>query len=239
MGRLTAKPEVNSAKGTNVGHFTVAVNRPKREGKDDEADFIRVTVFGKTAENAEKYLDKGSSVFVTGRIQTGRYENKDGDNVNTCDVIADSVKFLKDIGSSSFNEATLIGRLTADPEISYTATNNTCVAKFTLAVDRPKRNGEDKGADFIRTTVFGKTAENIEKYISKGRQIAVTGPLQLGSFENKEKKKVYIHDVIAGNVEFLGSGNGNSAKKADDLVDLPDGIQDSWDWDENPSDDEF
>ena len=63
-----------------------------------------------------------------------------------------------------------IGRLTADPELRYTQ-SNTAVCRFALAVDRPFRQGEQKQADFIRITVFGKQAENCGRYLAKGRQI--------------------------------------------------------------------
>lgn len=102
------------------------------------------------------------------------------------------------------NNVTLIGRLTADPELSYT-NNQTAVCHFTLAVNRMKK---EDGADFIRITAWGKQAENCEKYLSKGRQAAVQGRIQTGSYTNKEGAKVYTTEVVASNVEFLGGGSG-------------------------------
>lgn len=238
MGHVTAKPELTDTKGgTKVCRFNVAANRPKRNGEDQGTDFFRVTTFGKTAENCAKYLDKGAGAAVKGRIQTGSYENKDGNKVNTVDIVADKVTFTK---GGNENDSTLIGRLTADPDISYTATSNTCVARFTVAIDRPKRNGEDQGADFIRVVVYGKTAENCEKYLSKGRQVAVSGELHLESYENKEGVKVNTHEVVASNVEFLGSGNGGKkVEKKEDLEDLPDTFDSQSDgWDDIPEDDD-
>lgn len=103
------------------------------------------------------------------------------------------------------NSVALIGRLTRDVELSYTP-QQTAVGKFTLAVDRPKRNGEDAGADFIRITVFGKQAESCNRYLSKGRQAAVTGRINTGSYKNKNGDTVYTTDVIAERVEFIGGG---------------------------------
>ena len=108
------------------------------------------------------------------------------------------------------NSVVLIGRLTRDPELSYTPNTQTAVAHFSIAVDRPRRNGEDAGADFIRITVFGKQAETCDRYLNKGRQVAVLGRIQTGSYKNREGVTVYTTDVIADRVEFLGSGNGNS-----------------------------
>lgn len=97
------------------------------------------------------------------------------------------------------NSTILMGRLTKDPTITYT-TDNKAVAKFTLAVDRI---GE--GADFISCVAFGKTAEIVEKYITKGTKILLNGRIQTGSYTNKDNVKVYTTDVIANNIEFCES----------------------------------
>lgn len=104
------------------------------------------------------------------------------------------------------NNVILIGRLTRDPELRYT-TSQMAVATFTLAIDRPVKAGKEKEADFPRVTVFGKTAENCEKYLAKGRMVAVQGSLQTGSYTNKDGATVYTTDVIANRVEFLEWGD--------------------------------
>lgn len=101
------------------------------------------------------------------------------------------------------NKVILTGRLTAKPELNYTQ-SQMAVTKFTIAVDRFSK---DKGADFIRVTVFGKQAENVCRYMDKGRMIAVEGSLQTGSYKDRDGKTVYTQDVIANHTEFLG---GNS-----------------------------
>lgn len=106
------------------------------------------------------------------------------------------------------NNVVLIGRLTRNPEVTKrNEEGNPTVANFTLAVDRPKRQGEEQSADFIRIVVFGKTAATVDSYLAKGRQVAVLGRIQTGSYE-KEGTKVYTTDVVADRVEFLGSPNG-------------------------------
>jgi single-strand DNA-binding protein len=99
------------------------------------------------------------------------------------------------------NNVTLIGRTTREVELRYT-TSQTAVARFSLAVERPVKDGEKK-ADFPNIIVFGKQAENCEKYLAKGRKVAVQGRLQTGSYEDKDGKRVYTTDVIAERVEFL------------------------------------
>ena len=99
------------------------------------------------------------------------------------------------------NNVILIGRTTREVELRYT-TSQTAVARFSLAVERPVKDGEKK-ADFPNIIVFGKQAENCEKYLAKGRKVAVQGRLQTGSYEDKDGKRVYTTDVIAERVEFL------------------------------------
>lgn len=111
------------------------------------------------------------------------------------------------------NNVILIGRLVRDPELRYTSGSQMAVCKFTLAIDR--RSREEKKTDFPNVICFGKTAENCEKFLAKGRKVAVQGRLQTGSYE-KDGVKHYTTDVIADNIEFLewGEKNGESAKES-------------------------
>ena len=113
------------------------------------------------------------------------------------------------------NNVILIGRLVRDPELRYTSGSQMAVCRFTLAIDRRVKQGEEKKADFPNVICFGKTAENCEKFLAKGRKVAVQGRLQTGSYE-KDGVKHYTTDVIADNVEFLewGEKNGESAKES-------------------------
>lgn len=113
------------------------------------------------------------------------------------------------------NKIILIGRITKDPELKNVGANNTANTRITLAIDRP---GKDAGTDFINVSVWGTQAENVCKYLSKGRQVAVEGRVQTGSYTDKEGKTVYTTDIVANNVEFLGSGgsgkNGGNASRS-------------------------
>ncbi len=117
------------------------------------------------------------------------------------------------------NNVVLTGRLTKDPETRYVSENQMAVATFTLAIDRP---GKDKGADFPRVTCFGKTAELVERFISKGRLVGVQGRIQTGSYKNKNGDTVYTTDVIADRVEFLDKGD--KAETQNDPK-IPEGFQ--------------
>ena len=106
------------------------------------------------------------------------------------------------------NKAILIGRLTRDPELRYTSSNR-AVCQFTVAIDRPFTNQStgQREADFINVVAWDKTGENVGKYMSKGRLIAVEGRIQTRNYDNNEGKKVYVTEVIASNVQFLESRN--------------------------------
>ncbi len=105
------------------------------------------------------------------------------------------------------NSVNLIGRLTRDPEVRYTSGTQMAVASFTIAIDRMTREGAERQADFPRITVFGKQAENCEKYLVKGRKVAIEGRIQTGSYQNKNGDTVYTTDVVANRVEFLEWGD--------------------------------
>lgn len=133
------------------------------------------------------------------------------------------------------NNVILIGRLIRDPELRYT-TSQMAVATFTLAIDRPTKADREKETDFPRIKAFGKTAENCEKYLAKGRMVAVQGSLQTGSYEDKDGKRVYTTDVIANRVEFLEWGDRlqsnapastgtNSQQQSFNADDVPDNFQ--------------
>ncbi len=103
------------------------------------------------------------------------------------------------------NSVILIGRLTRDPEVRYISENTMAVATFTIAIDR--FGGKEKKTDFPRITVFGKQAENCERFLSKGRLVGIQGRLQTGSYTNKDGGTVYTTDVVADRVQFLEWGD--------------------------------
>ena len=94
MGRLTKDPDVRVSQdgGTTIARYTLAVDRRM---KRDEADFISVVAFGKSAEFAEKYLHKGTKIVLSGHIQTGSFTSKEGQKVYTTDVVAEDQEFAE------------------------------------------------------------------------------------------------------------------------------------------------
>ena len=138
------------------------------------------------------------------------------------------------------NKVILMGRLTRDPDVRYSAgESGTSVARYTLAVDRRfnKRDGEAT-ADFISCVAFGRSAEFAEKYFHQGLKVVVTGRIQTGSYTNKDGQKVYTTDVVVEECEFAESKNAAgdnsgftpsdrpspSSAAGDGFMNIPDGI---------------
>ena len=104
------------------------------------------------------------------------------------------------------NKVILMGRLTRDPEVRYSAGENAlAIARYTLAVDRRFRRDGEATADFISCVAFRKTAEFIEKYFRQGTRMVISGRIQTGSYTNRDGQKVYTTDVVAEEVEFAES----------------------------------
>jgi single-strand DNA-binding protein len=146
------------------------------------------------------------------------------------------------------NKVVLMGRLTRDPNVSYTqGERSIAVARFSLAVDRrfsrkDANNGEPT-ADFISCVAFDRQGEFAEKYLHQGTKVVVSGRIQTGSYTNREGQRIYTTDVVAEEIEFAESKNASSASNtqyqqqpasrpqpsaasADGFMNIPDGVED-------------
>ena len=138
------------------------------------------------------------------------------------------------------NKVILMGRLTRDPEVRYSAGENAlAIARYTLAVDRRFRRDGEATADFISCVSFGRTAEFAEKYFRQGLKIVVSGRIQTGSYTNRDGQKVYTTDVVVEEQEFAESKAASAEHAAnfapadrpspsnavsDGFMNIPDGI---------------
>lgn len=112
------------------------------------------------------------------------------------------------------NKVILLGRLTKDPDVRYTQSENMlAIARYTLAVDRRFKKEGQPSADFINCVAFGKSAEFAEKYMTKGRLFGVIGRIQNRNYENDKKEKVYVTEIVVDEQYFADS-------KKDDKKDL-------------------
>ncbi len=121
------------------------------------------------------------------------------------------------------NKAILIGNLTRDPELR-TAASGVPVCTFTLAINRRFTNKQGvREADFIPIVTFKQKAELCARYLTKGRKVAVEGVIQTRSYDAQDGTKRYVTEVVADEVEFIGSAGGSgSAGRAEDAPPLPD-----------------
>ena len=141
------------------------------------------------------------------------------------------------------NRCILVGRLTRDPEVSFSEKAQMSVAKFTVAVDRISKKDGEPEADFFNCVAFDRAAEFAEKYFRQGMRVLVSGRIQTGSYVNKEGQKVYTTEVILDDQEFADSKGaasemGGYAQAApsqrpaptsaigDGFMNIPDGVED-------------
>ena len=128
------------------------------------------------------------------------------------------------------NNCVLIGRLTRDPDVRYT-TDGIAVARLSVAINRPAKADRPKQTDFPNVVVFGKQAENCERFLNKGRLVGIQGRIQTGKYTNKDGAAVYTTDVVANNVEFLDWGESEKQKSDrqkeydKQSEDIPEGFQ--------------
>lgn len=110
------------------------------------------------------------------------------------------------------NKVILIGRLTRDPDVRYYNDQNgqqSAIARYTLAVDRPGRHQDgQQSADFISCVAFGKRGEFAQQYFRQGTKIAISGRIQTGSYTDKNGQKIYTTDVAVDEQEFAESKGG-------------------------------
>ena len=110
------------------------------------------------------------------------------------------------------NKVILMGRLTKDPEVRYTQNTNTLVASFSLAVNRRfAKAGEERQADFINVVAWSKTGEFCSKYFKKGQQVGIIGRIQTRNWEDENKQRHYITEVVAEEAYFADSKRDGDA----------------------------
>lgn len=104
------------------------------------------------------------------------------------------------------NKVILMGRLTRDPEVRYSAGENSiAIARYTLAVERRFKKEGEATADFISCVAFAKQAEFAERYFRQGIRIIVSGRIQTGSYTNRDGIKIYTTDVVIEEQNFAES----------------------------------
>ncbi len=136
------------------------------------------------------------------------------------------------------NKVILMGRLTRDPEVRYTQTNNTLVASFSLAVNRRfARQGEERQADFINVVAWSKTGEFVSKYFKKGQQVGVVGRIQTRTWDDEQGQKHYVTEVVAEETYFADSKRDGDTSGFEDT--FGESVAQNADFQINSSDDDL
>ena len=214
-GRFTSDPKTTvvqrNGKDLTVARGRIATNRP---GNGDQADFVDCVAFGGNAQYIEKYLKKGSPILVTGALQTGSYQNKEGQTIHTTELICSEVSSVKSGGNLNCNEYVGLGRLTRDPDVR-TTDKGTKVARFSFAVPRRRFGNEETKTDFPNVVCFDKTAEFVERYFTKGKAVFIRGRIQTGSYTNKDGVKIYTTDILAQDVRFVMTASAEAGESGE------------------------
>lgn len=120
------------------------------------------------------------------------------------------------------NKVILMGRLTRDPEVRYTQTNNTLVASFSLAVNRRfARQGEERQADFINIVAWSKLGEFCSKYFKKGQQVGIIGRIQTRTWDDDQGTKHYVTEVVAEEAYFADSKRDGAVDNTFGSIPMP------------------
>lgn len=207
-GRITHDLQLQTSSNTNFLNFTIA----HTHGFGDKAItmFFKCVCFGRTAEFITKHFSKGSGIIITGDLRNNNYE-KNGQKHYNVDINVSSVDFMD--GAASINTVLLTGNLVAEPQTKLN-TGDKSIARFLVAARKNYKVAENKPtADFINVVTFGKQAETVAKYLSKGSKVDINGYFSVREYELKDESgtsvKKYQYDVIVNQfgVSFLDKKN--------------------------------
>lgn len=235
IGFVTEKPEVReTSNGAAVTDLNLEVKSfvSTDQGMKPMTTFMNVTLWRKLAEIAGQYVQKGSEVYVSGRLETDSWEDESGNKKYRTRMIADDMILLtpKDGGASplpeslmifgGINKAEVLGNTTKDAELKTTP-NGSSVTTFSVATSRQWKDagGEtQEKTEFHNIVAWGELAEQVAKHVAKGRKVYVSGRVQTRSWEAPDGQKRYTTEIVAEEVKSLGhsyAGGGNTGYTAD------------------------
>ena len=128
------------------------------------------------------------------------------------------------------NKVILMGRLAREPEVRYSqGDEKVAIARYSIAVDRKFRREEEPAADFFHCVSFGKQAEFVEKYLSKGTKVVLSGKLRNNNYTNKDGQMVYTVQILVDEIEFAESkkqqNNNENQPSGEGFMNIPDGLE--------------
>ncbi len=221
IGHLTQAPEVRQTpNGQWVGDLNIITRQTftNSSGKTQAgASYINVVVWRGLAELCDRFLKKGSQVFISGRIQTDAWEDQEGQKRYKTRVVADELILLDPkvanpaIPASSkvgggLNQAEIIGNITRDPETRQTP-NGDSVCSFGVATNfswKDRSGEQQEKTEFHNVVAWGELAKELGENVRKGRKVYVAGRLQTRSWETPEGQKKYTTEIVADRALALG-----------------------------------
>ena len=222
IGHLTQAPEIRQTpNGQMVGDLNIVTKQTfiNAAGQPQTAiSYTNVVVWRGLAEICDKYLKKGSQLFISGRIQTDDWEDQEGQKRYKTRVVADEMILLdprtphppltegSNVGGG-LNQAEIIGNVTRDPEFRQTP-NGESVCSFGVATNFSwkDRSGQDQEkTEFHNVVAWGNNAKSLSENIKKGRKIYISGRLQTRSWETPDGKKRWTTEIITDKALALGT----------------------------------
>ena len=222
IGHLTQAPEIRQTPtGQMVGDLNI-ISRQTFTNSAGQlqtgASYVNVVVWRGLAEICDKYLKKGSHVYVNGRIQTDDWEDPTGQKRYKTRVVADEMIILDPKNphaplqqgskiSGGLNQAEIIGNVTRDPELRQTP-NGDSVCSFGVATNfawKDRMGNEQEKTEFHNIVAWGALAQSLSSEVRKGRKVYIAGRLQTRSWETPDGQKRWTTEIITERAFALGT----------------------------------
>jgi len=220
IGHLTEKPEVRQTpNGQMVGDLNVMTRSTfvNAAGQPQSSTaFHSVVVWRGLAEIADKYLKKGSQVYISGRVQTDEWTDPQGQKRTKTRITADEMIMLDprtpvagaqgSLTSGGLNQAEVLGNATKDPELRQTPTGAS-VASFGIATNfswKDRAGAQQEKTEFHNVVAWGELAKSLVDSVKKGRKVYVSGRLQTRSWETPDGQKRWSTEIVADKALALG-----------------------------------
>lgn len=222
IGYLTEDPQIRQTpSGQFVGDLNIMTKQNFINASSQvqvSTSYINVVVWRGLAEISQKFLKKGSNIYISGRIQTDDWEDNEGNKRYKTRVVADDIILLspktpnapipsKSRLNGGLNKSEIIGNITRDPEIRQTP-NGDSVASFGVATNFSWKDRSGQGqerTEFHNIVAWGALAQDVSDSLKKGRKVYVSGRLQTRSWETPDGQKKWTTEIIADSVLALGT----------------------------------
>ncbi len=222
IGHLTQDPETRQTPtGQSVGDLNIVTKQIFTNASGEQqtgTSFINVVVWRGLADICDRFLKKGSQVFISGRIQTDDWEDQEGQKRYKTRVVADDMILLDsknplpplDAGvkvGGGLNKTEVVGNVTRDPETRQTP-NGDSVCSFGVATNfawKDRSGEQQEKTEFHNIVAWGELAKSIGENIKKGRKVYICGRLQTRSWETPDGKKKWTTEIIADEALALGA----------------------------------